>query len=272
MTSILCSSHRAKAQALIQNLSLLLVNASVGTIQCLEEILCEFVQKDELKPAVTQVLWERATEKAPCSPLERCCSVMLLGMMARGKPEIVGSNLDTLVSIGLDEKVPQDYRLAQQVCHAIANLSDRRKPSLSKRHPPFRLPQEHRLFERLREVITKGFVHPDPLWIPFKEEAVTLIYQLAEGPEVICAQILQGCAKQALEKLQEKSGTQEGPSEWAEGPQWAAARFCCFSCRARSLCQHSFLPQPLTSLILSSVTFVTQIRPVSKGKSFQSRV
>lgn len=206
-------SARAKAQALIQNLSLLLVDASVGTIQCLEEILCEFVQKDELKPAVTQVLWERAIEKVPCSPLERCSSVMLLGMMARGKPEIVGSNLDTLVSIGLDEKFPQDYRLAQQVCHAIANLSDRRKPSLSKRHPPFRLPQEHRLFERLREVITKGFVHPDPLWIPFKEVAVTLIYQLAEGPEVICAQILQGCAKQALEKLGEKSSTQEGPKD-----------------------------------------------------------
>lgn len=58
-----------------------------------------------------------------------------------------------------------------------------------------------------------GFVHPDPLWIPFKEVAVTLIYQLAEGPEVICAQILQGCAKQALAKLGEKSTTQEGPSE-----------------------------------------------------------
>ncbi|XP_069346603.1 condensin complex subunit 1 [Eulemur rufifrons] len=206
-------SARAKAQALIQNLSLLLVDASVGTIQCLEEILCEFVQKDELKPAVTQLLWERATEKVPCSPLERCSSVMLLGMMARGKPEIVGSNLDTLVSIGLDEKFPQDYRLAQQVCHAIANISDRRKPSLGKRHPPFRLPQEHRLFERLRETVTKGFVHPDPLWIPFKEVAVTLIYQLAEGPEVLCAQILHSCAKQALEKLEEKSAPQEDPKE-----------------------------------------------------------
>ncbi|XP_070475080.1 condensin complex subunit 1 isoform X2 [Equus przewalskii] len=202
-------SARAKAQALIQNLSLLLVDASVGTIQCLEEILCEFVQKDELRPAVTQLLWERATEKAPCSPLERCSSVMLLGMMARGKPEIVGSNLDTLVSIGLEEKFPQDYRLAQQVCHAIANISDRRKPSLGKRYPPFRLPQEHRLFERLREMVTKGFVHPDPLWVPFKEVAVTLIYQLAEGPEGICAQILQGCAKQAQEKLEEKNPTQE---------------------------------------------------------------
>ncbi|XP_012587980.1 PREDICTED: condensin complex subunit 1 isoform X3 [Condylura cristata] len=206
-------SPRAKAQTLIHNLSLLLVDASVGTIQCLEEILCEFVQKNELKPTVTQLLWERATEKVPCSPLERCSAVMLLGMMARGKPEIVGSNLDTLVSIGLNEKSPQDYRLAQQVCHAIANISDRRKPSLGKRHPPFRLPREHRLFERLKDVVTEGFVQPDPLWIPFKEVAVTLIYQLAEGPEVLCAQILQGCAKQMLEKLGEKSTSQEDPKE-----------------------------------------------------------
>nr|XP_044995665.1 condensin complex subunit 1 isoform X1 [Jaculus jaculus]XP_044995666.1 condensin complex subunit 1 isoform X1 [Jaculus jaculus] len=206
-------SARAKAQALIHNLSVLLVDASVVTVQCLEEILCEFVQKDELKPAVTQLLWERITEKVPCSPLERCSSVMLLGMMARGKPEIVGSNLDILVSVGLAEKFPQDYRLAQHVCHAIGNISDRRKPSLGKRHPPFRLPQEHRLFERLQEMVTKGFAHPDPLWIPFKEGAVTLTYQLAESPDVICAQMLQGCAKQALERLEEQSAAQEGSEE-----------------------------------------------------------
>ncbi|XP_060046188.1 condensin complex subunit 1 isoform X2 [Erinaceus europaeus] len=205
-------SARAKAQTLIQNLSLLLVNASVGTVQCLEEILCEFVQKDELKPAVTQVLWERATGKVPCSPLERCSSVMLLGMMARGKPEIVGSNLDLLVDIGLEKRCPQDYRLAQQVCQAITSISDRRKPSLGKSQPPFRLPQEHRLFERLQDVVTQGFVHPDPLWIPFKEVAVALIYQLAEGPELICAQMLQSCAKQALDKL-EKSSTQQDQKE-----------------------------------------------------------
>ncbi|XP_068932976.1 condensin complex subunit 1, partial [Petaurus breviceps papuanus] len=203
-------SARGKAQTLIQNLSLLLVDASVGTIQCLEEILCEFVQKGELKPAVTQLLWERVTEKVSCSPLERCASVMLLGMMAKGKPEIVGSNLDTLVSVALEEKVEQDYRLAQQVCQAIANISDSRKSGLGKSHPPFRLPQDHRLFERLREMVIKGFVHPDPLWIPFKEVAVTLIYQLAEGPEVICAQLLQGCGKKTLEQIQEPSTTEEG--------------------------------------------------------------
>lgn len=43
---------------------------------------------------------------------------------------------------------------------------------------------------------------------------MTLTYQLAEGPEVICAQMLQGCAKQALERL-EKSATEADPSKWA---------------------------------------------------------
>lgn len=44
---------------------------------------------------------------------------------------------------------------------------------------------------------------------------MTLTYQLAEGPEVICAQMLQGCAKQALEKL-EKNATEACPSKWVE--------------------------------------------------------
>ena len=30
------------------------------------------------------------------------------------------------------------------------------QPSLGERHPPFRLPQEHRLFERLQDMVTKG--------------------------------------------------------------------------------------------------------------------
>lgn len=30
------------------------------------------------------------------------------------------------------------------------------QPSLGERQPPFRLPQEHRLFERLQEMVTKG--------------------------------------------------------------------------------------------------------------------
>uniref|UniRef100_A0A8C0BA34 Condensin complex subunit 1 n=1 Tax=Buteo japonicus TaxID=224669 RepID=A0A8C0BA34_9AVES len=200
-------SERARAQGLVHSLSLIMVDASLGTIQCLEEIISEFVQKDEIKPAVIQLLWERFTEKSQCSSLERRAAVMLLGMMARGKPEIIGSNLDVLVTVGLSEKVCEDYRLAQEVCNAITKLAGKPKSALGNNNTPFRLPQNHMLFGCLSKTVSKGFDQPSGHWIPFMESAVMLIYQLAEGAEEICAHILQECSQQALEKLQEADGS-----------------------------------------------------------------
>ncbi|XP_021252367.1 condensin complex subunit 1 [Numida meleagris] len=214
-------SERARAQNLVCSLSLIMVDASLGTIQCLEEIISEFVQKDEIKPAVIQLLWERFTEKCQCSPLERRAAVMLLGMMARGKPEIVGSNLDVLVTVGLTEKVCEDYRLAEEVCNAISKLASNSKPAEGKNNVPFRLPQDQALFARLSEAVSNGFAQPSSHWIPFMEAAVTLIYQLAEGPEKICAHILQVCSQKALENLQEADGQKEesraSPSKVSDG-------------------------------------------------------
>ncbi|NWS70888.1 CND1 protein, partial [Crotophaga sulcirostris] len=204
-------SERARAQSLVHSLFLIMVDASLGTIQCLEEIISEFVQKDEIKPAVIQLLWERFTEKSQCSSLERRAAVMLLGMMARGKPEIIGSNLDVLVTVGLSEKVSEDYHLAQEICNAISKLARNPKADQGKNSAPFRLPQDHMLFGRLSETVSKGFAQPSSHWIPFMEAAVALIYQLAEGADEICAHILQVCSQQALEKLQEADGQKADP-------------------------------------------------------------
>ncbi|KAM6321256.1 condensin complex subunit 1 [Aegotheles albertisi] len=204
-------SERARAQELVHSLTLIMMDASLEMIQCLEEIISEFVQKAEVKPAVIQLLWERFTEKSQCSSLERRAAVMLLGMMARGKPEIVGSNLDILVTVGLSEKVCEDYQLAQEVCNAISKLATSPKPALRKNNAPFRLPQDHVLFKCLSEAVSKGFAQPSGHWIPFMEAAVRVIYQLAEGAEEICAHILQVCSQQALEKLQEADGQKADP-------------------------------------------------------------
>ncbi|KAM8819961.1 condensin complex subunit 1 [Eudromia elegans] len=214
-------SKRARSQSLVQSLSLIMVDASLGTIQCLEEIISEFVQKDEIKPAVIQLLWEQFTGKSPCSLLERRAAVMLLGMMARGKPEIIGSNLDVLVTIGFSEKACEDHHLAQEVCNAISKLASNPKPAPGKSKAPFRLPQTHALFGSVSEAVRKGFAQPSGHWIPFMEAAITLIYQLAEGAEEICAHILHECSREALEKLQDADGqtTEPGasPSRVSDG-------------------------------------------------------
>ncbi|NXY14960.1 CND1 protein, partial [Atrichornis clamosus] len=214
-------SKRAKAQGLVHSLSLIIVDASLGTIQCLEEIISEFVQKDEIKPAVIQLLWGRFTEKSQCSVLERRAAVVLLGMMARGKPEIIGSNLDILVTVGLSEKACEDYQLAQEVCGVISKLASNPKPALEKSSAPFRLPQNHMLFGCLSGAVSRGFARPSSHWIPFMEAAITLIYNVAEGAEEICAHILHVCSQQALEKLQEpdeqKADAGDSPCRVSDG-------------------------------------------------------
>lgn len=48
----------------------------------------------------------------------------------RGKPEIIGSNLDILVTVGLSEKACEDYRLPQEVCNVISKLASNPKVRL----------------------------------------------------------------------------------------------------------------------------------------------
>lgn len=65
--------------------------------------------------------------------------------------------------------------------------------------------------------LSSGFGQPSGHWIPFMEAAVTLIYQLAEGAEEICAHILHMCSQQALEKLQEADEQKAGEEKAGEG-------------------------------------------------------
>ncbi|OXB76260.1 UNVERIFIED_CONTAM: hypothetical protein H355_014668 [Colinus virginianus] len=143
------------------------------------------------------------------------------GDSERGKPEIIGSNLEVLVRVGLTEKVYEDYRLAEEVCNAISKFASNSKPAEEKNSVPFRLPQDQALFVCLSEAVSNGFAQPSSHWIPFMEAAVTLIYQLAEGPEKICAHILQVCSQKALENLQESDGQKEesgaSPSKVSDG-------------------------------------------------------
>uniref|UniRef100_A0A8C5N0N7 Condensin complex subunit 1 n=1 Tax=Leptobrachium leishanense TaxID=445787 RepID=A0A8C5N0N7_9ANUR len=194
-------SERVNAQDLIHNLALLMVDASAGMINCLEEIMYEFMQKGDIRPSVTQLLWERFSMKSPCSRLERRAAVMLLGMMSRSEPEIVVSNLDTLVTVGLGDRVQEDYQLAQDVCTSILKITDSRKSSVGKSRAPFRLPRDHSLFVHLGDAVAGGIGQTDSHWLPFKEAAVRLVYELAEEPDVICSEILHRSSQRVLEQL-----------------------------------------------------------------------
>uniref|UniRef100_A0A4W5Q0D9 Condensin complex subunit 1 n=1 Tax=Hucho hucho TaxID=62062 RepID=A0A4W5Q0D9_9TELE len=186
---------RAKAQTLVDSLSELMVDASLGTIQCLEEIVQEFFGGgSSLQSTVVQVLWERFTGKRETSSLHRRAAVLLLGM-AR---EVVLGNLDTLCSVALGEKLTEDFLLARDSVITICNITDHQCKGA-----PFRLPQDNQLFTCLTQAIAEGVVMADPHWQSFMEQAVRLLYFLSESPDQLCSRLLQRCSRLLLDQIAE---------------------------------------------------------------------
>uniref|UniRef100_A0AAR2M0W1 Condensin complex subunit 1 n=1 Tax=Pygocentrus nattereri TaxID=42514 RepID=A0AAR2M0W1_PYGNA len=149
-------STRAKAQTLVESLSELMVDASLGTIQCLEEIVSNcplyFILLD---------ISSMFINLSVCS-----CSA---------EREVVLSNLDTLCSVALGEKVTEDYLLARDTVITITNITDH----------------------------VRVMVLSDPHWQTFMEQAIRLIYFLAESPDKLCARLLQRSARLLLEQVTE---------------------------------------------------------------------
>ncbi|XP_036930749.1 condensin complex subunit 1 [Acanthopagrus latus] len=208
---------RTKAQTLVDNLSELMVDASLGTIQCLEEIVQEFFGgSSNLQSTVVQVLWERFTGKRETSGLNRRAAVLLLGMAARAEREVVLSNLDTLCSVALGEKVTEDFLLARDTAITICSITDHVRQS---KGSPFRLPQDHQLFTCLTQAIAEGVVMEDPYWQGFMEQAVRLIYFMAESPDQLCSRLLQRSARLLLDQIAEGGEINKDASQIQDGSQ-----------------------------------------------------
>ncbi|KAM7383301.1 hypothetical protein PAMP_002967 [Pampus punctatissimus] len=208
---------RMKAQTLVDSLSELMVDASLGTIQCLEEIVQEFFGSgSNLQSTVVQVLWERFTGKRETSGLHRRAAVLLLGMAARAEREVVLSNLDTLCSVALGEKVTEDFLLARDTVFTICSITDHVRQS---KGAPFRLPQDHQLFTCLTQAIAEGVVMEDPYWQSFMEQAVRLIYFLAESPDQLCSRLLQRSARLLQDQIAEGGEINKDIAQIQDGSQ-----------------------------------------------------
>ncbi|XP_029958924.1 condensin complex subunit 1 isoform X1 [Salarias fasciatus] len=208
---------RVKAQTLVDSLSELIVDASLGTIQCLEEIVQEFFSSSSsLQSTVIQVLWERFTGKRETSGLNKRAAVLLLGMAARAEREVVLSNLDTLCSVALGEKVTEDFLLARDTVITICSITDHVRQSKS---APFRLPQDHQLFTCLTQAIAEGVVMEDPYWQSFMEQAVRLVYFLAESPDQLCSRLLQRSARLLLDQIAEGGEVNRDVGQTQDGSQ-----------------------------------------------------
>lgn len=93
------------------------------------------------------------------TPEQSLGALVILTMVGGADRELILSNFDVLVSMGL--KTNRDsssfsLRLARQTCLALQKLVVVKKTKGAVSSAPFRLPEEHVLFQRLTDMMVQG--------------------------------------------------------------------------------------------------------------------
>ncbi|PVD36929.1 hypothetical protein C0Q70_03922 [Pomacea canaliculata] len=207
-------SQRAKAIAAVKNLIKLILGASCGDITSLEALMTELMHRGEITPHVIQVLWERFTLKISDTSLQESrAALLLISMVAEAERDIVRSNLEVLVEEGLGPRAEGDWLLAQAACQAVLKLASKKTKGQTATEP-FCLPPDHLLFSRLRTILVTGLRRTDSsFWVPLSEKAVTVIYRLADQPDMVCGEMIRQMASLTLKECQAFNECQSGEGE-----------------------------------------------------------
>nr|XP_014349218.1 PREDICTED: condensin complex subunit 1 [Latimeria chalumnae] len=106
-------------------------------------------------------------------------------------------------------KGEEEEHVTQEEMMSILGSFFKVYPKLGKSGVPFRLCGDHQLFTSLVSAVTDGFTKQTADWLPFAERAVALVYQLAENPDHICAEMLRSCCRQMQAELVRDVGSQQ---------------------------------------------------------------
>lgn len=256
------TNPRTEAMKVAQNLVGFLKNATISEVACIEELVKEFVKSGDINAHVIKVLWEKFTKKLPDTTDEESHSCLVLLSMAAGyQPEIVSSNIDNLVSIGLGERAKSDFLLAKETCTALLEIKTA-KPSMESKDPPFRLKETENIFVRLAELMVEGITNEkDFNWIPFAEQAITVIYSLADFPEKICGGIIKKLAQEVIASCEKHEVADASQSSGDSSIKCSSLLLCRFI----SVCGHVALAQ-VTHLEVNVFAELKRRQNLKEGK------
>ncbi|KAI1309383.1 Condensin complex subunit 1 [Halotydeus destructor] len=184
-------SYRSKDLAVVKSLIELVRGATLGEQISLEELLKNLFDSGDLGKEHTQILFEKYAKKLPdSSDAESVAAVQLIGMLACSNKEIIRGNIDTFITVGLAQGEEADTQLVQYTCFALQKAVDE-KIKIEEFEKSYRFEHTHELFTRLQQIMVDSICAEDDVhWVPMCDEAIKVIYRLAEHPDWIAESLL----------------------------------------------------------------------------------
>ncbi|KAJ9105989.1 hypothetical protein QFC19_003324 [Naganishia cerealis] len=174
-------------------------DATLAELTSLEELMKTMMAEDQVHPDVISKLWQAYGTERDIPRAQRRGAIIILGMLARAKREIMTERVETLLKTGLGPLGKADLVLARYTCIALQRLSGSAKKvkgSLSDK--TVRLPMDSPIFDKLQQMVL--FDIKSRQWFGMAEQAINTIYLLGEQPDVLCTSIIQELHKQAFQK------------------------------------------------------------------------
>ncbi|POW12989.1 hypothetical protein PSHT_07936 [Puccinia striiformis] len=192
-----------------RNMIELTYQATLAELTSLEELMGVMMERGYVHEDVIYKLWEVYSTSKDISKQQRRGAIIVLGMLAAPRPNVVADNLDKLVAIGLGPIGRSvglfigDLVLARYSCIALSRIggsAKKVKGSLIDRN--IRLPLDNPVFRKLADIIQTPTRNKE--WFAMAEQALNTIYGLGDQPDLLCTEILQTMALKCFEGVSEE--------------------------------------------------------------------
>ncbi len=198
-------------------------DATLAELTSLEEMMRTMMSEGNVHNDVINKLWQVYGTEQEIPKLQRRGAIIILGMLALAKRDIVTERTDTLLKIGLGQHGKSDLVLARYTCVALQRLGgSAKKVKGSLADKTMRLPMDNLIFEKLQQMVEHDVKSPQ--WTAMAEQALNTIYLLGEQPDVLCTDILKNLSKRVfVSKVMAKpEGKADGANEDVQESQRSA--------------------------------------------------
>ncbi|KAL0080987.1 non-SMC mitotic condensation complex subunit 1-domain-containing protein [Phycomyces blakesleeanus] len=201
-------TRRENINVIARNLIRLTFNTTLAELTSLEQLLTNLMAEDAVPDDVIERLWSvYGFVKGHIPKAQRRGAIIILGMLAKAKTEIVTEKVDLLLRIGLGPLGKDDLALSKYTCIALQRLAGTRTEKGRGVHEGVRFPMNHAIFARLRDVVESS--NHSMEWFSVTEQAINTIYLLGEHPDILCAEMIRTKTISVFDDNQGTSDTQK---------------------------------------------------------------
>lgn len=207
------------ANYIARNMISLTFGATPAELTSLEQLLSTMMKANHISELVVSKLWQvYGVQKREISKSQRRGAIIVLGMLATAKPEIVVGEMEAMLRIGLGGLGRSDLQLAKYTCIALRRINPIGRQAKESGVQSSKLSNDHAILLKLAAVIEIESDNKE--WYGVAEQAISAIYALSKHPDTLCSEILRSKTRHVFQQGPAKAPEpeQEQPSQLTSPP------------------------------------------------------